>query len=100
MSNCLCLSLGLCFPFHTFSSYLSLVSLLSESSSALLTLTVSSMSYRIFTNFFFFHRLFPYLIRLLFSSVSILFHYFFPSLLLSSSGVLVLHSLSLGPERG
>ena len=98
MSYCLFLSLGLCFPFHTFSSYLSLVSLLSKSSSASPTLTVSSMPYYIFTNFFYLLNLFPYLIRLLlFFSVSILFHYFFPSLLLSFSGVLVLHSLSLGP---
>jgi len=97
MSCCLFLSLVLYFPFHTFSSYLSLVSFLSASSSPRPTLTVSSMPYYLFTHFFFLFRLLPYLIMLLWFFVSILFQYFFPSLLLSSSGVLVLHSSSLGP---
>lgn len=56
MSYRLFLSLGLSFPFHTFSSYLSLISLLSASSAARPTPAVSSMPYYIFTNFFFLLR--------------------------------------------
>lgn len=86
MSYCLLRSLGLCFPFHTLSTCLSLVSLLSASFSARPTLAASSLAYNLFTYFFFFLHLFPYLIMLFF--LPVLFHYFVPFLLLSSSGVL------------